>query len=122
MKPQDLHTLAAGLMFTATPRPATIEDRHPLADKVDRLGLIRAELDRLAGEADRIRTELEEAGLKSIDGTLYRASFAQVQGTDKTDWKALAARLQPSPQLIRAYTKKSAGYTRMEIKAKPLTH
>jgi hypothetical protein len=115
MTPQDLQTLArAALMPPAAP-PA------PLAAKVDRLGALTAAMAALKREADQIRTELEDAGLKEIEGHAYRVNFAQVAGRTLTDWKAIAERLKASTQLIRAHTTTGEPSTRMTIKAHP-TH
>lgn len=115
MKPQDMHALAAGLMMAAIPRTT---EPAPMAHKVDQLGAIRAELARLKAEADKIRAELEEAGLPTIEGTLYRASFATVTPAPVTDWQAIAKRFKPSAQLIRAYTKQPDSHGRMTLTAK----
>ena len=117
MKPQDLQTLALAALTAA--RPSRIPAVTPLGAKVDRPGLIRAQLDQLAREADEIRDELEAAGLKTIEGTLYKAGFTSCQGREITDWHAIARRFQPSPQLIRAHTKQGADSVRMTLTAKP---
>ena len=59
MKTESL-TAFANALLAAPPAVPT----SPLAAKVDRLGFIRAELDRLALEAETIREELEAAGLE----------------------------------------------------------
>jgi histidinol-phosphate/aromatic aminotransferase/cobyric acid decarboxylase-like protein len=105
--------LSAGLMHHT---PA-----EPLAAKVDRLGQLAADAAAIKKEADRLRAELEDAGLKEIDGTNYRASFAQCKGRTVTDWQAVAAKFKPSAQLIRAHTTTGSESTRMTIKAHP-TH
>lgn len=115
MKPQDMHALAAGLMLAAIPRTS---EPAPLAHKVDQLGAIRAEIARLKGEAERIRAELEDAGLATVEGTLYRASFATVTPAPVTDWQAIAQRFKPSPQLVRRHTKQPDSYGRMTLTAK----
>lgn len=94
MKPQEMQTLALAALTAA--RPSRIPAVTPLGAKVDRLGLIRAQLDQLAREADEIRDELEAAGLQTI-----------------------ARRFEPSPQLIRRHTKRAADSVRMTLTAKP---
>ena len=117
MKPQDMQTLALAALTAA--RPSRIPAVTPLGAKVDRLGLIRAQLDQLAREADEIRDELEAAGLQTIEGTLYKAGFTHCQGREITDWQTIARRFQPSPQLIRRHTKRAADSVRMTLTAKP---
>ena len=102
MKPQDLHTLAAAAM----------------AAKVDRLGAMHAAMATMKREADQLRAELEDAGLSDIEGNLYRVNFATVAGSTLTNWRAIAERLKPSAQLIRAYTKTGEASTRMTVKAR----
>lgn len=89
-----------------------------IAAKVDRLGAIHAAMATIKKEADQIRAELEDAGLTDIDGQLYRVSFATVAGGTLTNWRAIAERLKPSAQLIRAYTKTGEASTRMSVKAR----
>jgi hypothetical protein len=107
MKPQDLQALA----FAAL-------QPNPLAAKVDRLGVIAAAMATMKEEADKIRAELEAAGLDAIEGQIFRASFAQVAGRALTDWQTIAKRFNPSAQLIRAYTKTGNASTRMTLKAR----
>lgn len=115
MKPQDLQTLArAALMPPAAPAPTATE---AIAAKVDRLGILHAAQAEMKREADRIRAELEDAGLTDIDGQLYRVNFATVAGRTLTDWKTIAERLSPSRQLIAAHTTTGAPSTRMTVKA-----
>ena len=116
MKTESL-TAFANALLAAPPAVPT----SPLAAKVDRLGLIRAEMDRLAKEADDIREELEAAALPAIEGMFYRASFSQCKGAERIDWAAIAKRFKPSAQLIRAHTKHGADSVRMNLTAKP-TH
>lgn len=116
MKPQDLQTLArAALMPPAAPAPTAAQ---AIAAKVDRLGVLHAALADMKKEAEALRAELEDAGLDSIDGQLYRVNFAQVAGRTLTDWKTIAERLKPSPQLVRAHTTTGEASTRMTVKAR----
>jgi hypothetical protein len=116
MKPQDLQTLAAAaLMPPAAPAPTAAQ---AMAAKVDQLGTLHAAIADMKRKADRIRTELEDAGLTDIEGQLYRVNFAQCAARAVTDWQAIAQRFKPSPQLIRAYTKTGEASTRMTVKAR----
>ena len=117
MKPETLTAFANALLAAPTmPQPS------PLAAKVDRLGLLRAQIDALATEAETIREELQDAGLPTVEGALYRASFAQCAGATRTDWKAVAERLNPSAQLVRAHTTTGDSTTRMTVTARKITH
>jgi histidinol-phosphate/aromatic aminotransferase/cobyric acid decarboxylase-like protein len=89
-----------------------------IAAKVDRLGVLHAALADMKREADQLRTELENAGLDSIEGQLYRVNFAQCAGRTLTDWKTIAERLKASRQLIAAHTTTGEPSTRMTVKAR----
>jgi hypothetical protein len=131
MKPQDLQTLAAAALMPAGFRhhdsgepaqpaavTAAVTAAAALAAQVDELGQLHAALADMKRKADKIRTELEDAGLSDIEGHLYRVNFAQCAGKTLTDWQAIAKRLKASPQLIRAYTKTGEASTRMTVKAR----
>jgi hypothetical protein len=91
---------------------------HPLAATVDKLGTIRAAIDKLQREADALRLELEMAGLKHIPGELYDATISQCTSAARIDWPKIAARLNASPQLIRAHTTPGTEYARLTMTAK----
>jgi histidinol-phosphate/aromatic aminotransferase/cobyric acid decarboxylase-like protein len=120
MKPEHFADFANALLSTGLmnhqPSPAAV-----LAAKVDRLGQLAADAAAIKLEADRLRAELEDAGLSEIHGHQYRASFAQCKGAQRIDWKTIAAKFKPSAQLIRAHTTTGDESTRMTIKAHP-TH
>jgi len=125
MTPQDLQTLAAAALMAAryndhgepTP-PAAVTAAAALAAKVDELGAMHAAMADMKRKADKIRTELENAGLENIEGQLYRVNFATVAGSTLINWRAIAERLKASPQLIRAHTKTGEPSTRMTVKAR----
>jgi hypothetical protein len=122
MKPQDLHNFAAAV-FAPSIKPTEPQTAAAaMADKVDTLGALRAIIADLTKHADQIRTELEDAGLTTIDGQHYSASFAQVSGRTITDWETIAQRFKPSAQLIRAYTKTGKPSTRLNVTARKITH
>ena len=115
MKPQDLQTLALAALTAPTFKPTATAEL--LAAKVDRLGALKAAQAQLQAEYDRIRAELEEAGLKEIDGHAYRVTFSTSTRTT-TDWKTIAERFKPSPQLVRAYTTTSEESAAMRLTAR----
>jgi histidinol-phosphate/aromatic aminotransferase/cobyric acid decarboxylase-like protein len=125
MKPQDLQTLARAALMPARyndhgepAEPAAVTAAAAIAAKVDELGAMHAAMADMKRKADRIRTELENAGLADIEGQLYRVNFAQCAGRTLTDWKTIAERLKASPQLIRAHTTTGEASTRMTVKAR----
>jgi hypothetical protein len=74
-----------------------------LIDIVDTLAKIRAEIAELKSREDIYKAALIASGHKAIDGTAHRATITNVPRT-VTDWRAVADRLNPSPQLIKAHT------------------
>jgi hypothetical protein len=131
MKPQDLATLAQAALMPAGFRhhdsgepaqPAAVTAAAAIAAKVDELGQLHAAMADMKKRYEAIRTELEEAGLKEIDGQQYRASFAQVAGRTLIDWETIAAKFKPSAQLIRAHTKTGNPSTRLNVTARKITH
>jgi histidinol-phosphate/aromatic aminotransferase/cobyric acid decarboxylase-like protein len=127
MKPQDLQTLAAAALMPAGFRhhdsgepaePAAVTAAAAIAAKVDELGQLHATMADMKRKADTLRAELEDAGLDSIEGQLYRVNFAQCAGRTLTDWKTIAERLKASRQLIAAHTTTGEPSTRMTVKAR----
>ena len=118
MTPADFHAFTTSILANGLtnyqPSPA-----EALAAKVDRLGAIAAQVAALDLEAARLRADLEAAGLDTIAGTMYRASFSQCKGATRTDWRAVAAKFSPSRQLIAAHTTTGKESTRMTITAHP---
>jgi hypothetical protein len=119
MKPEHFADFAneilAGFPFRSN---ASGDVTDTLSGKVDRVGLLRAEIESLQEKAELLRTELEAAGLPTIDGQLYRVRFAQCAGSKRTDWAAVAAKLKPSAQLIRAHTTTTKESVRMNVTAR----
>jgi hypothetical protein len=93
-----------------------------LSGKADRLGLIKAQIAALQDDAEKLRADLEAAGLPSIEGNLYRVRFAQCAGRPITDWAGIAQRLNPSRQLIAAHTTTSKESTSMRVTARTIKH
>ena len=112
MNANDLHTLARAILAAPPARTAPT-----LAEQVDRIGEIHAAIAELKTKAERIRTELEAAGLPAIDGHAYRVTFSTSART-ATDWKTIAERFKPSPQLIRRHTTTSEESTTMRVTAR----
>jgi histidinol-phosphate/aromatic aminotransferase/cobyric acid decarboxylase-like protein len=119
MKNEDMTAFAnAVLAFQATHAPAAPTAAQAIAAKVDRLGVLHAALADMKREAEALRAELEDAGLDSIEGQLYRVNFAAIAGRTLTDWKTISERLKASRQLIAAHTTMGEPSTRMTVKAR----
>ena len=127
MKPNDMIELAQALA-RAVPRlnahgdlPEVAAAADQLKRKADRMGLLHAVIAQSKAEAETLRAELEAAGLKEIEGDLYRVAFADCKGATKVNWKAIASKLQPSRQLVKAHTSTGEDSIRMTVTARP-TH
>jgi len=72
--------------------------------------------------ADGVRTELENAGLATIEGQHYSATLTSVKGSSRIDWQAIAAKFKPSRQLIAANTTTGKTSTRLNLTARKITH
>jgi hypothetical protein len=126
MKPTDMIELA-NAMARAMPRLNAHGDLPEVATaaadqlkrKADRMGLLHAVIAQSKTEAATLRAELEAAGLSEIEGSLYRVAFAECKGATKVDWQAVAKKLQPSRQLVKAHTSTGEGSTRMTVTARP---
>ena len=74
-----------------------------LADMVDTLASIKAEIAELNARADTYKAALIAAEARAVDGTKHRATISETYPT-RTDWETIARRFEPSAQLIRANT------------------
>jgi hypothetical protein len=91
---------------------------NTLSAKVDQLALLKAQIANLKADEARIKEDLTKSGLDVIDGNLYRASISESDGKVVTDWRAVAQKLQPSRQLIAAYTTKGDGFFTVRVSAR----
>lgn len=73
---------------------------------IDDLGQLNAEIAELQAEAKMIKAALQDriAAGDAAEGDLFRASHS-VAERETVDWKAVAAKLKPSRQLVKAHTK-----------------
>ena len=72
----------------------------------DQLGLVNAQIAELQKLQKELKAWVVTHG-EPISGDFYNATPV-FQDRDVTDWKAVAAKLQPSRQLIAAHTKHTA--------------
>lgn len=69
----------------------------------DELGSIRAHMADLKDREKDIREIFIEAGVTALEGESFRAMVVESLRT-MIDWKAVAAKLEPSHQLVTAHT------------------
>jgi hypothetical protein len=89
-----------------------------LSALVDRLAVIKAELADLTAEEKAIKAELIAADLPVIEGAEHRAAISHCAGRESIDWQTIAAKFNPSRQLITAHTSTSAPYTVVRVSAR----
>jgi hypothetical protein len=89
-----------------------------LSAAVDRLAAINSIVADLKTESDKLKATLADAGLDVIEGTLHRAAISHNPGRENTDWQAIAAKYNPSRQLINAHTSTGAPYAVVRLSAR----
>ncbi len=72
---------------------------------VDELGLLLARKAELSKREDELKKALRESGEVKVEGNLFRASVSRFE-TTKVDYKGICEKLEPSYQLVTAYTSK----------------
>lgn len=76
-----------------------------MADIVDQLLAVKAQLAELEQRERELKDCLVATGEKTIEGMLARASISYCDGRAKVDWESIANKLgTPSRQLITAHT------------------
>lgn len=86
--------------FVATPG-------QTVGQLVDRLGVLKASMAAAKDEAESIEKFLKELGAGRYSGTMFDSVVSESERTT-TDWKAVAAKLEPSRQLVTAHTSTAA--------------
>ena len=123
MKPENFQDFAATVFGAPIMQAATAPTAaQALAAKVDELGALRSVIADLQTQADQIRTQLEDAGLATIEGQHYSASITSTKGRTVTDWETIAAKFKPSRQLVAAHTTTGKPSTRLTVTARKITH
>ena len=85
-----------------------------LAHTVDRLAQVKAQIAELRQYENELKEVLIDSGLAAVDGLCHRATISECTKTS-TDWEAIALKLNPSRQLIRAYTKQGEPYFAIRV-------
>lgn len=77
--------------------------KKELVGLADELGMIRATMADLKDREGQIRNTFIKAGIKALEDEQFRAVVVESLRTT-IDWKAVAAKLEPSRQLVTAHT------------------
>jgi hypothetical protein len=87
---------------------ATLFDMQEVSCEMlaDMIGELDATLAPLQKERDALAAQLKLAGAGRYTGTLWNATVVD-SIVESVDWKAVAAKLNPSRQLVTAHTRQS---------------
>jgi hypothetical protein len=99
------------------PLSATAHNLTP-EQAVDRLAYIKGAISALKEEEQMCKDVLITSNVRVVETDFFRCTVAEVAEGKKVNWQALAMSLNPSQQKIRAYTEATAGYFRVDVKAK----
>lgn len=92
------------------------DNLKPLADEY---GQIKAEEAELKARKKAVMDQLKGAGVHELEGDLFRVVLSDVPDSIGTDWEAIARKLKPSRQLMRAHRKVTKkGHTRISVYAR----
>lgn len=83
----------------------TMSTNEILSKYADDLGYLRGRIASLQEEARDIEKLLKGYGIEELDGTHYRVTISYGVTTRRVDWKTVAAKLEPSHQLVAAHTR-----------------
>ena len=78
-------------------------DRLCGSKQIDKLGVLLAQISELTKEAESIKSALKASGNSEFDGKLFHAVVIN-QIRTSVDWETIAEKLNPSRQLVAAYT------------------
>lgn len=95
-----------------------LADPAVLGAMVDRLAAIKAQTAELSSAEKSIKNLLTESGLPAVEGTAHRAAISHCSGRETVDWAAIAAKFEPSRQLIKAHTATGAPFVVVRVSAR----
>jgi hypothetical protein len=86
----------------------TITLSPSLAAYIDEAGALDAEIKQLTKQLDAIKAHIKANGAGEFGGFTFNAKVIEANPVERTDWKTIAERFNPSYQLIAAHTTVSA--------------
>ena len=78
---------------------------NQLKEMADELGRVRAQKSLLEDKEQELKDIIKNAKIPSVLGARFEALRVESERKD-VDWKSVAAKFEPSPQLIAAHTSK----------------
>ena len=91
-----------------------ITDHASIADAI---GDARAQLAEAKSRLAFLENLLKADHVRQVNGSRYRVTIAYDIATTRTDWKAIAVKMQPSRQLVTAHTRQTIAPSRVTCKA-----
>jgi len=73
------------------------------AELADMLGQVKSEIATLKEQETHLKDALVDTGVGAVEGNIFRATVS-VSQVKRVDYAGLIKRLEPSKQMIRAYT------------------
>ena len=73
----------------------------------DELGKLRAKIKEMQNAAKFLEDMLKAKRVTAVDGSMYRVTISYDIETTRVNWGKVAAKLNPSHQLIAAHTKRT---------------
>jgi hypothetical protein len=99
------------------PASAMTNDLTPV-QAVDRLAYIKSAISALKEEEMACKDVLIKHNQRAYESDFYRCTVSEVAGGTKVDWQGLALSMKPSKQRVVAHTMATAGYFRVDVRAK----
>ena len=91
-----------------------ITDHAAIADAI---GDARSQLAQAKDRLAFLENLLKADHVRQVNGSRYRVTIAYDIATSRTDWKAVAVKMQPSRQLVTAHTRQTITPSRVTCKA-----
>lgn len=86
-----------------------------LSTIVDELGAIDSEIKRLTKQKEALAAQVKAEGVGRYSGAIYEGLVYASEGRVSVDWEAIAAKFNPSRQLIAAHTKQGAPIVSLKV-------
>lgn len=87
-----------------------------LSSVADELGRARAEMKEIKDKVSFLESILLDSDESVVEGDFFRVALSRNVERETVNWKKIAAKFEPSRQLVRAYTRFST-FNRVNISA-----
>lgn len=101
-------------VVTHTPKLA-VTMTEPLAETVDSLAAVQAQIKTLEAEEKVLKQELIDSLQSTIRGSLHKAVVKYVPASEVIDYKAVCDFVEMPPRILEKFKKPKAGYSSVTI-------